>query len=55
MATVLKKGTSKQEIVKNINNVSQKRRKKELLKLAGTLKADIDPLVFQKKLRDEWD
>ena len=54
MATVIKKGASKSEINKSIRKATGKRSSKELLKLAGTLKADIDPLDYQKRLRDEW-
>jgi hypothetical protein len=54
MATVIKKGSTKSEIVKSIRKATGKRPNKELMKLAGTLKADIDPLEYQKKLRDEW-
>lgn len=54
MATVIKKGASKSEINKSIRKAVAKRPSKELLKLAGSLKANIDPLVFQKRIRDEW-
>jgi hypothetical protein len=54
MATVIKKGTSKSEIAKSIRKASGKRPSKGLLKLSGSLKVDIDPLGYQKKLRDEW-
>ncbi|AXJ01893.1 hypothetical protein CYPRO_2651 [Cyclonatronum proteinivorum] len=54
MATVIKKGTSKSEIVKSIRKATGNRPNKALMKLAGTLKADIDPMVYQKKLRDAW-
>ncbi len=55
MATIIKKGASKSEVLETVKKVKGKRRNKELLKLAGSLKADIDPLKFQKKLRDEWE
>lgn len=54
MATVIKKGASKSEIAKSIRKAVRKRPSKEITKLAGTLKADIDPLAYQKILRDEW-
>ena len=28
--------------------------KNDIKKYAGTLKTDIDPLEYQKKMRDEW-
>lgn len=54
MATVIKKGVSKSEIAKRIRKVAGKRPKKELMKLAGLLKADVDTLEYQKKLSDVW-
>jgi hypothetical protein len=54
MATIIKKGSSKSEIVESIRKAAGKRPDKGLLKLAGSLKVDIDPLEYQKKLRDEW-
>lgn len=54
MATVIKKGSSKSEIAKSIRKATGKHPEKEFLKLAGSLKMDIDPLEFQKKLHDEW-
>jgi hypothetical protein len=55
MATVLKKGASKSEVAKSIEKAAGKHSKEQLMKLAGALKADIDPLEYQKKLRDEWE
>ncbi|MCC5933235.1 MAG: hypothetical protein JJU35_03245 [Balneolales bacterium] len=54
MATIIKKEDSKSEIAKILRKASGQRPNKALMKLAGTLKADIDPLEHQKKLRDEW-
>jgi len=54
MATVIKKGTSKSEIRKSIRKAANKRQTSKLSHLAGTLKSRIDPLEFQKKIRDEW-
>lgn len=55
MVTVIKKGTSKEEIKKRINEVVSKSSKKNIRKYAGTLKTSIDPLEYQKKLRNEWE
>ena len=54
MATIIKKGTSKSEINKSIRKVVSERKSKELLKLAGTLKSDVNPIDYQKHMRDEW-
>lgn len=48
MATVIKKGTSKSEIAKSIRKAVGKRPPKEIAKLAGTLKADIDPIGYHR-------
>lgn len=55
MVTVIKKGTSKEEIKRKINEVVSKTSKSDILKYAGKLKMDIDPLEYQKKLRNEWE
>lgn len=54
MATVIKKGASKSEIRERIRKAVQKSPSKEISLLAGKLKARVDPLDYQKKLRDEW-
>jgi hypothetical protein len=54
MVTVIKKGTPKDQIKKQIDEVVSKAAKKDILKYAGALKTDIDPLAYQKKMRDEW-
>jgi hypothetical protein len=55
MVTIIKKGTPKDEIKKRINKVVAKNHKKDLKKYAGILKADIDPLAYQKQIRNEWE
>ncbi len=55
MATIIKKGTPIKEIRKRVNKVVAKNRKKDIRKYAGILKADIDPLAYQKQLRNEWE
>jgi hypothetical protein len=56
MVTVIKKGTSKEEIKKRINEAVSKTPKKDIMKYAGKLKlTGIDPLEYQKKMRDEWE
>lgn len=55
MVTIIKKGTPKKEIIKQINKVISKRSKKGIMQYAGKLKTDIDPLEYQKKMRDEWE
>lgn len=54
MITIIKKGTPKEEIKKRINEVISKAPKKDIMKYAGKLKMDIDPLEYQRRIRDEW-
>lgn len=54
MATIIKKDASKAEIKKSIKDAKKPKSKKRLLALSGTLKADTDPVSYQRKLRDEW-
>ncbi|MCJ8165407.1 hypothetical protein MKJ04_11185 [Pontibacter sp. E15-1] len=54
MVTVIKKGTPREEIIKKVNEVISKTPKSDIMKYAGKLKTDIDPLVYQKEMRDEW-
>jgi hypothetical protein len=55
MVTVIKKGTPKEEIKKRINEVVSKTSKRDIMKYAGKLKTSIDPLEYQKQIRDEWE
>lgn len=55
MVTVIKKGTSKDEIKKQIDEVVSKAPKKDIRKYAGKLTIDIDPLEYQKQMRNEWE
>lgn len=54
MITVIKKGTPKEEIKKKIDEIVSKSQRMSLMKYAGKLKTDIDPLLYQQKMRDEW-
>ena len=55
MITVIKKGTPKEEIKKRVNEVVAKAAKKDIMKYAGKLKVDINPLEYQKQRRNEWE
>lgn len=55
MATIIKRGTSAKKAKKLIDEAVAKAGKKDLKKYAGVLKNDIDPLDYQKKIRDEWE
>ena len=54
MITVIKKGTPKEEVNKKLNEAIKKTSKTSILKHAGTLTTDIDPIDYQRQLRDEW-
>lgn len=55
MITIIKRGTSKEEIRKRVNEAISKAPQKDIMKYAGQLKMDIDPLEHQKNLRNEWE
>lgn len=55
MVTIIKKGTPKEEIKKRVDKAISKSPKRNLMKYAGKLKSDIDPLEYQKQMRDEWE
>lgn len=55
MVTIIKKGTHKQDAKKLLDEAVAKAGKKDLRKYAGILKTDIDPLAYQKQIRNEWE
>lgn len=55
MTTVIKKGTSKDEIKRRLKIVISKFPKQDIMKYAGALKTDIEPLQFQIEMRNEWE
>ncbi len=57
MILVLKKGATKQEIEQINKKLEQMplRKKLEAKKYCGVIKLKEDPLLIQKKLRDEWE
>lgn len=55
MTTILKKGMTNSEMNKAIQQITKQEKDKSIEKLAGKLKANIDPLEFQKRLRNEWE
>lgn len=54
MVKIIKKGTSKKEAKKILDEIIAKAGKKDLSKYAGILKSSIDPLEYQKEIRNEW-
>jgi len=56
MVTIIKKGTPKNELKKLIDEVVSKTSPKDdLKKYAGVLKTIIDPLEYQRQMRNEWE
>ncbi|MEJ7680944.1 MAG: hypothetical protein WKG06_24460 [Segetibacter sp.] len=57
MILVLKKGATKEEIEQINKKLEQMplRKKLESKKYCGVIKLKEDPLLIQKKLRDEWE
>lgn len=53
MVLILKKGATKKEI-ELIDKKLKKDAAIDLMKFCGIIKLKEDPLVIQKKLRDEW-
>lgn len=54
MVTVIKKGTPKEEIKRRINKIISKGQQKGIMKYAGKLDLNVDPLKYQRNLRNEW-
>lgn len=57
MIIEIKKNASKMDVNKAIRKLSRHiiKRKKDPFKYYGKLKIDIDPVKWQKEIRDEWD
>ncbi|WP_235940978.1 hypothetical protein [Cyclobacterium roseum] len=55
MVTIIKKGTPKEEIKRRVDEVISKSPKRDITKYAGKLKTGIDPLAYQRQMRDEWE
>ena len=55
MVTVIKKGRPIREIIQKLNElVSKKNRGLQSKKYSGKVKSEIDPLGYQRDLRNEW-
>jgi hypothetical protein len=54
MVTIIKKGTPRDEIKKRIRNAFSKSQKRDISKYAGKLTLKVDPLEYQKQMRNEW-
>jgi len=55
MTTILKSGLPIEELKKQFEKASEKKVKGiDTSKYSGTIKTKIDPLEYQKKMRDEW-
>lgn len=54
MVTVIKKGTPLKKMKELLIKAFSKVPKKDLKDYAGILDTDIDPLEYQKEMRDEW-
>ncbi len=55
MVTTTKKRTLKEENKKQIDDAIFKMHKKDKMKFVGKMNTNIDPLEYQKQLRDEWE
>jgi malic enzyme len=54
MVTIIKKGASNAAIQRKIKKALKGKKKLSIMDFAGLLKSKIDPLEFQKQMRDEW-
>ena len=54
MVTIIKKGTPKAKMKKIFKEACSNTPKKDIRKYAGVLQNDIDPVKYQKKVRNEW-
>jgi hypothetical protein len=55
MVTIIKKGQEIESIKDALKKVVPKKKNNDILKFAGTLKINIDPLEWQKNMRNEWE
>ena len=56
MVTVIKKGKPIREMIQKLNELVSKRRSGlEAAKYSGILKSKVDPLAYQKSIRNEWE
>ncbi len=56
MVTVIKKGRPIREMIQKLNElVSKKNRGLQSAKYSGKIKVQVDPLEYQKNLRNEWE
>ena len=55
MVTTIKKGTSREKILKALKKRTAKIKSPDLKKYCGSISLPDDPLELQKKWRDEWE
>ena len=55
MTTILKSGQPLEELLKKLEAASSSKKKGvDAKKYSGVLKTEIDPLAYQKQMRDQW-
>lgn len=54
MVTIIRRGTPIDKMRKLLNEAFSKAPEKNIKKYAGVLHTDIDPLEYQKQMRNEW-
>jgi hypothetical protein len=55
MVLVLKKGATKEEIIRVSQRLKLKPKKRDLSRWCGIIKLKEDVLTIQKRMRDEWE
>jgi hypothetical protein len=53
MVTIIKKGTKRAELDKKLESIGSSK-KLDAKRFSGVIKLEEDPLVIQKRMRDEW-
>ena len=54
MVTVIKKGTPIDKMKRLLSEAFSKTPSKNIRQYAGVLQTDVDPMHYQKQMRDEW-
>jgi hypothetical protein len=54
MVTVIKKGSSRKDLMQVMKKIAGRSKKKDLQRFCGVISTKKDPVVLQKEWRDEW-
>jgi len=54
MVTVIKKGSSRKDLMQAMKKLADRSKKKDLQRFCGVISTKKDPVLLQKEWRDEW-